>query len=167
MSMPPQVEDLLDDGAIHANAQDYDGRRPLHLAAGEEHLEVVTLLLSRGADPGVRDRWGHAPLDGCSHDGPCEQALVKAGSPPRRMDGSQASGRGDQTPRDGGCVILCGNQILRRVLILRVSLHAIDATSAWLISTQSSNGADVASRCGSDNLGPVIDAGTQPSSTFS
>ena len=56
MSISTQVEDLLDDGAIHANAQDYDGRRPLHLAAGEEHLEVVTLLLSRGADPGVRDR---------------------------------------------------------------------------------------------------------------
>ena len=91
------MEDLLDDGAIHANAQDYDGRRPLHLAAGEEHLEVVTLLLSRGADPGVRDRWGHAPLDGCSHDGPCEQALIKAGSPPRRMDGSKQEG--DQTPR--------------------------------------------------------------------
>ena len=134
------VEDLLDDGAIHANAQDYDGRRPLHLAAGEEHLEVVTLLLSRGADPGVRDRWGHAPLDGCSHDGPCEQALIKAGSPPRRMDGSQASGRGDQTPRDGGCVILCGNQILRRVLILRVNLHAIDAPPArWRGGADSSS----------------------------
>ena len=134
------MEDLLDDGAIHANAQDYDGRRPLHLAAGEEHLEVVTLLLSRGADPGVRDRWGHAPLDGCSHDGPCEQALIKAGSPPRRMDGSQASGRGDQTPRDGGCVILCGNQILRRVLILRVNLHAIDAPPArWRGGADSSS----------------------------
>ena len=125
-----QVEDLLDDGAIHANAQDYDGRRPLHLAAGEEHLEVVTLLLSRGADPGVRDRWGHAPLDGCSHDGPCEKALMEAGAPPRRMDGSQASGRGDQTPRDGGCDFMCGNQILRRVL-----MHL----THWLISTQASS----------------------------
>ena len=139
---------MLDDGAIHANAQDYDGRRPLHLAAGEEHLEVVTLLLSRGADPGVRDRWGHAPLDGCSHDGPCEQALIKAGSPPRRMDGSQASGRGDQTPRDGGCVFLCGNR--------RVSLHAIDAPPArrrhWSIFTQ----AETSNQCTSKIIDAVL-----------
>ena len=49
-SMAWRLTTYEDDGAIHANAQDYDGRRPLHLAAGEEHLEVVTLLLSRGAD---------------------------------------------------------------------------------------------------------------------
>ena len=135
-----QVEDLLDDGAIHANAQDYDGRRPLHLAAGEEHLEVVTLLLSRGADPGVRDRWGHAPLDGCSHDGPCEQALIKAGSPPRRMDGSQASGRGDQTPRDGGCEFITDPQDVEL-------LERLGGGSFGLVYRATWRGTPVAAKC--------------------
>lgn len=101
------VADLLDDGAVHANAQDYDGRRPLHLAAGEERLEVVELLLSRGGDVGARDRWGHTPLDGCGHDTPCERALVKAGAPPRRLELEEVRS-GEQTPRraagvDAGC----------------------------------------------------------------
>ena len=135
-----QVEDLLDDGAIHANAQDYDGRRPLHLAAGEEHLEVVTLLLSRGADPGVRDRWGHAPLDGCSHDGACEKALIKAGSPPRRMDGSQASGRGDQTPRDGGCEFITDPQDVELLERLGGGSFGVVYRATW-------RGTPVAAKC--------------------
>jgi hypothetical protein len=131
------VEDLLDDGAIHANAQDYDGRRPLHLAAGEEHLEVVTLLLSRGADPGVRDRWGHAPLDGCSHDGPCEQALIKAGAPPRRMDGSQG---GDQTPRDGGCEFITDPQDVELLERLGGGSFGVVYRATW-------RGTPVAAKC--------------------
>ncbi len=129
------VEDLLDDGAIHANAQDYDGRRPLHLAAGEEHLEVVTLLLSRGADPGVRDRWGHAPLDGCSHDGQCEKALVEAGAPPRRKDES-----GDQTPRDGGCEFITDPQDVELLERLGGGSFGVVYRATW-------RGTPVAAKC--------------------
>jgi serine/threonine protein kinase len=108
----------------------------LHLAAGEEHLEVVTLLLSRGADPGVRDRWGHAPLDGCSHDGPCEKALVEAGAPPRRMDGSD----GDKTPRDGGCEFITDPQDVEMLERLGGGSFGVVYRATW-------RGTPVAAKC--------------------
>lgn len=39
----------------------YD-RTLLHEVAGQGSLTIVELLLHLGADPNVRDRWGHAPL---------------------------------------------------------------------------------------------------------
>jgi hypothetical protein len=33
------------------------------LAAGENHLPIVTLLLLHGADANAADRWGHTPVD--------------------------------------------------------------------------------------------------------
>ena len=42
---------------------DYDQRTPLHLAAAEGQLQVVTWLLQRGLDPSPRDRWGRTPSD--------------------------------------------------------------------------------------------------------
>ncbi|KAI8846420.1 asparaginase-domain-containing protein [Chytridium lagenaria] len=41
---------------------DYDGRTPLHIAASENQMEAVKILLSRGANVHVRDRYGHSPL---------------------------------------------------------------------------------------------------------
>ncbi len=38
------------------------GRTPLHIAAMFGLHEMVTLLLSRGADPNARDQWGVTPL---------------------------------------------------------------------------------------------------------
>jgi len=34
------------------------GHTPLHEAVGQGHIEAVKLLLSRGADTGVRNDWG-------------------------------------------------------------------------------------------------------------
>lgn len=42
---------------------DYDGRRPVHLAACNGHLPVIKHLVSKGADPLPQDRWGATPLD--------------------------------------------------------------------------------------------------------
>jgi ankyrin repeat protein len=39
----------------------------LHLAAGEGHLDIVTMLCEAGADVNVEDRWGHRPLDEAGH----------------------------------------------------------------------------------------------------
>ena len=105
---------------------------------------------------------------GC-HDGPCEQALVKAGAPPRRMDGSQG---GDQTPRDGGCEFITDPQdvellerlgggsfgvvyratwrgtpvaakCLRATVLICVAIK-LPRRNHWLISTQAGNSEDEA-----------------------
>lgn len=43
-------------------AGDYDGRTTLHLAVAEGQMEVVRILLERGALVDVVDRWGSTPL---------------------------------------------------------------------------------------------------------
>eukprot|EP00746_Dinoflagellata_sp_MGD_P154790 gnl/MRDRNA2_/MRDRNA2_85039_c0_seq1.p1 gnl/MRDRNA2_/MRDRNA2_85039_c0~~gnl/MRDRNA2_/MRDRNA2_85039_c0_seq1.p1 ORF type:complete len:1481 (-),score=304.83 gnl/MRDRNA2_/MRDRNA2_85039_c0_seq1:760-4701(-) len=48
---------------INLNAQDYDQRSALHLAAGEGHTGTVSLLLALQADVSARDRHGNAPID--------------------------------------------------------------------------------------------------------
>jgi len=52
---------LLDSGVSPKQA-DYDGRTPLHLAAAHGALAVLEILLTHGADPSVRDRWGNLPI---------------------------------------------------------------------------------------------------------
>ena len=47
------------------NVRDFDQRTPLHLAAAEDHGDVVALLLMRGAKVDVKDRWGCTPCDDC------------------------------------------------------------------------------------------------------
>ncbi len=37
-------------------------RSALHLAAAEGHKEVVSFLVSKGADVNSEDRWGNRPL---------------------------------------------------------------------------------------------------------
>jgi hypothetical protein len=45
------------------NAADHtSGRRALHEAAEEGHLEIVKLLLIHGAEVNVRDKWAQTPL---------------------------------------------------------------------------------------------------------
>ncbi len=44
------------------NDADYDGRTALHLAAAENHLEVVRYLIAHGARTQAKDRWGGTPV---------------------------------------------------------------------------------------------------------
>lgn len=53
----------LEAEGVSADSADYDGRTPLHLAACENHLEVVKHLITSGVNPKPKDRWGNTPLD--------------------------------------------------------------------------------------------------------
>ena len=47
---------------VDANDGDYDNRTALHLSCANGHLETVRFLLSCGADPKKKDRWGNTAL---------------------------------------------------------------------------------------------------------
>mmetsp|Transcript_26024 Transcript_26024/g.58867 ORF Transcript_26024/g.58867 Transcript_26024/m.58867 type:complete len:2813 (-) Transcript_26024:149-8587(-) len=48
---------------VDPDKPDYDGRRPLHFAASKGKILAVSHLLGVSADPNVKDRWGHTPID--------------------------------------------------------------------------------------------------------
>lgn len=51
------IQELLDSGTA-VNFRDIDGRSALHVAACQGQTDVVDLLLRRGAEVDVEDRWG-------------------------------------------------------------------------------------------------------------
>jgi glutaminase len=57
-----KVSDLLHLG-VDINMVDYDDRSALHIAASDGHLGICKMLMDYGADPGMKDRWGHTPAD--------------------------------------------------------------------------------------------------------
>jgi len=56
------LKSLLSVGA-NINIGDYDQRTALHVACGQDSLEVVLFLISEGANVNVQDKWGNTPLD--------------------------------------------------------------------------------------------------------
>jgi len=48
---------------------DYDGRTPLHLAAAEGHMDVVSFLVNRQVPLNPKDRWGGTPLSDAKKHG--------------------------------------------------------------------------------------------------
>ncbi len=62
---PSEFVDLLLSRRANPNAQNDDGKTPLHLACEYDTLSAanVKLLLESGADPGIRDQRGETPLD--------------------------------------------------------------------------------------------------------
>ena len=57
---------LLENGA-NVNAQNQDGRTPLHVASFDGVLEVVRLLLEHGADVEVKDKYGETALQDATY----------------------------------------------------------------------------------------------------
>lgn len=61
---------LLYDCESDIEASDYDKRTVAHLAAGEDHYELLEyLVLGTDFNFELRDRWGHAPLDEVKDEG--------------------------------------------------------------------------------------------------
>eukprot|EP00252_Welwitschia_mirabilis_P004144 TRINITY_DN14367_c0_g1_i3.p1 TRINITY_DN14367_c0_g1~~TRINITY_DN14367_c0_g1_i3.p1 ORF type:complete len:437 (-),score=71.32 TRINITY_DN14367_c0_g1_i3:101-1411(-) len=60
------IKDLLDNG-MDVNSKDFDSRTALHVAACEGHVDVVNLLIRRGANVNAKDRWGSTPLADAIH----------------------------------------------------------------------------------------------------
>ena len=56
-------------------AQDYDKRTALHLAAAEGELAAVQYLVAHGHPLNVRDRWNATPLDEAHREG--RETVVK------------------------------------------------------------------------------------------
>ncbi len=73
---------LIEAGAdVNAISQNGANLRPLHGAVAGSHTEVVSILLSAGADPNVRQRGGWTPLHGAANHGDTElvSILLNAG----------------------------------------------------------------------------------------
>jgi len=58
-----RVNKLLAETPQLINFTDYNGCSALHAATCGGHLDVVTWLLDKGANPNKSDRWGGSPLD--------------------------------------------------------------------------------------------------------
>lgn len=53
---------ILDTGRINVNIQDEGGWTPIVWASEHKHIDVIRLLLERGADPNIRDNEGNIAL---------------------------------------------------------------------------------------------------------
>lgn len=59
------IDQLVEEGVPVDGVDEQFGRHPLRLAAANGRVHGVTRLLTLGADPNLRDRDGHTPLDQC------------------------------------------------------------------------------------------------------
>merc|ERR1712000_30988 len=57
------VEELLAKGADVNSTNEFDNWTALHHAAQEGFVDMIKLLLSKGADPSIKDAKGRLPLD--------------------------------------------------------------------------------------------------------
>lgn len=56
------VAEMLIDNASNLEAVGDLGNRPLHLAAASDHVQIVGLLLARGAVTMYKNAYGNTPL---------------------------------------------------------------------------------------------------------
>ncbi|CAM1506122.1 Fc.00g057630.m01.CDS01 [Cosmosporella sp. VM-42] len=63
------------------NAQDREGRTPLHLAMGPWMMQYLQYLLDKGADPNAQDKEGRTPLHLATNSSKIQFLLDKGGDP--------------------------------------------------------------------------------------
>lgn len=56
------IREVISKG-VSVNFADYDKRTALHLSVNECNKEAISLLLRRGGDINIKDRWNKTPLD--------------------------------------------------------------------------------------------------------
>ena len=57
-----KVKELLQDQAVEVDARDHNTFTPLHIAAGQNHWDIVIKLLQHDADPNAQDDEGSTPM---------------------------------------------------------------------------------------------------------
>jgi len=60
---------LLLAGKASVNVRNNDGNTPLHLAASNDHVEIVELLLAGKTDVNAKNNLGNTPLSGAKQSG--------------------------------------------------------------------------------------------------
>lgn len=94
-----KLQYLLDTSPSNANAVDYDGRTPLHLACSEGKLASIRLLLAAGARLDCIDRWGLTPAEEAQRAGQHASAHFLASRVATTVKVGQADAdRGDKRP---------------------------------------------------------------------
>ena len=58
---------------VSVNFCDYDKRTALHLAVNESNIQIIKLLLRKGADIHFKDRWNKSPYDEAQN---CNQVII-------------------------------------------------------------------------------------------
>lgn len=69
---------MLLEGGADPNSVDEDRDTPLHYACSSGNVEIITMLLAKGADPTAADGLGRTPAERST--GPGVQSLLEAES---------------------------------------------------------------------------------------
>ncbi len=108
--------DLNAKGDSRSFVQEFDSGTPLHLAVRGDHAELVGLLMDKGANPEVRDKYGRTPLERAIVNGRLAlvRLLIAKGANPNARAKEDHFGSG--TPL--GIAINCGYVDIAETLII-------------------------------------------------